>query len=285
MVQNPQLKVPDIVWYGETPYSPDIPKQAGLVFRAVPAASESGPTVALAAAFRLGSPFTEYYGGQLPRPVWVVAVDEETGRIHQADLNGPDHPPIRVMASDRDAEAAMPGWSYESARLNVDLAALLGLPEKSGRYRVLLWLDDLVSSMETVYVPANPARGKGRPVASQPTQFVQFWPDPTAPKAESGKIVLAASGKPDDKSVHGAWAPGKVVDPQKVVLWLLTVSHRERKFAWMAIRAIELPGNMASYSFSFNPMDLMKTSGIAQKVFVLALSADVGSNVLAIRAR
>jgi hypothetical protein len=53
----------------------------------------------------------------------------------------------------------------------------------------------------------------------------------------------------------------------------------------MAIRAIELPGNMASYSFSFNPMDLLKTSGIAQKVFVLALSADVGSNVLAIRAR
>lgn len=285
MAQSPQFKVPKTVWYGETPHSPGIPEEAGLVFRAVQAASKSGPTVALAAAYRLGSPFLEYYGGQLPRPVWVVAVDAETGRVYHADLNGPDHPPIRLETSDKDAEAAMPGSSSQSARFNLDLAALLGLPEQAGSYRVFLWLDDLVSSVETVQVPANPARGTGRRVASQPAQLVQFWADPAAPKPEPGRIVLGSSADPADPTVHGAWVPPKYEGPQRFVLWLLAASHRDRRLGWVAIRAGELPGNVAAAVFSFPAKDLPKTSGIVQKVFVVALSPESVSNVLVLRAR
>jgi hypothetical protein len=285
MAQSPQFKVPETVWYGETPYSPDVPKAAGLVFRAVQAVSKSGPTVALAAAYRLGTPFLEYYGGQLPRPVWVVAVDVETGRVYHADLNGPDHPPIRLETSDKAAEAAMPGTSSESARFNMDLAALLGLPEQAGGYRVFLWLDDLMSPVETVQVPANPARGTGRRVAPQPPQLVQFWPDPAAPKAEPGRIVLASSADPADLSAHGAWVPPKFAGPHRFVLWLLAASHRERRVGWVAVRAGELPGNVAAAVFSFQAKDLLKSSGIAQKVFVVALSPESVSNVLIIRVR
>jgi hypothetical protein len=285
MAQSPQFKVPETVWYGETPYSPEVPIASGLVFRAVQAVSVSGPTVALAAAYRLGAPYLEYYGGQLPRPVRVVAVDLETGRVYHADLNGPDHPPIRLEASDKDAEAAMPGSSSESARFNMDLAALLGLPEQAGSYRVFLWLDDLMSPVETVQVPANPARGTGRRVASQPPQLVQFWPDPAAPKPEPGRIVLASSSDPADPSAHGAWVPPKYAGPHRFVLWLLAASHRERRVGWVAIRAGELPGNVAAAVFSFQAKDVLKSSGIAQKVFVVALSPESVSNVLVIRAR
>jgi len=284
MENNSQLKVPETVWYEATSRSPDIPQQPGFVFRAVQATSESGPTVALAAAYRLGSPFTDYYGGQLPRPIWVVAVDEGSGSVYQADMNSPDHPPIVLEVSDQDAESAMPGWSYESAHFNVDLAALLGLPEQSGRYRVFLWLDDLTSSVAAVNVPANPARGKGRPVASQPSKLVQFGPDPAAPKPKSGEVALVVSSEPDDISVHGAWTPEKAVDPNQVVLWLMAASHRDRTFGWVAIRADELPDTVAAQSFRFNALDLVKTSGIAQKVFVSGLSSKGVSKVLVIGA-
>ncbi|MFB0553029.1 MAG: hypothetical protein ACETWQ_06905 [Phycisphaerae bacterium] len=285
MIQNVQFKIPEIIWYGETPQSPNIPEKPDLVFRVVQATSDLGPTVALMAAYYLGSPFTEYYGGQLMRAIWIVAVDEQNGRVYQADLNGPDHLPIMIEASDEVAEAAMPGWSFESAHFNVDLAALLGLPEQSGRYRVFLWLDDIVSSIKTVDVPANPARGKGRPVASQTSQLVQFGPDPKAPKVQADNIVLALSGEPDDMSIHGAWTPQKGVDPHQVVLWILATSHRDRNFGWVAIRADESPTNIASASFCIDALKLVRTSGIEQKIFVLGLSTTSISKVVVMRAK
>ena len=69
----------------------------------------------------------------------------------------------------------MPGWSFQSSFFNFDLATLLGLPGQEGNYRVFLWLDDIVSPIESVTVPANPLRGKGRAVAAtQPIESLEI---------------------------------------------------------------------------------------------------------------
>ena len=283
-VTQGQIKVNETVWHGKMPYSPDAANITGLVCNQVDAVSASGPTVVLAAAYRFGSPYTDYYGGQLPRPILVVAVNEESGNIYQADLNKPDHPPIRVMESDKAVEDGKSDGSIESAYFNVDIAALLRLPEEAGRYKLFLWLDDLVSSVLTVNIPVNPARGKGKPVSSGSVQMIGFGTHPDAPKMEAGKAVLALSWKSDQPVVHGSWLTVKVEKPQQPVLWVMFTSHRDRKFGWVAIHAKDLPLDQEITTFNFNVQDLLKTSGIAQKIFIMSLADNGVSKVHVVKA-
>lgn len=279
MTQVYRIEESDIIWYGKKAYSPDLPSGIGLVFNAVEAVSASGPTVALAAAYRVGSPYTEYYGGQLPRPIRVVAVNEASGLVYDADLKEPDQPPVRVLISDKAAKEAKPSGLIESAHFNVDMPALLRLPEQAGRYKVFLWLDELVSPVLTVDIPANPARGKGKPVASGSAQVVHFGADPASPKVESGKLELALTGKPDERVVHGSWMKIKAEKGESPVLWLFVTSHRDRRFGWVAMHAKDTPQNEAVVTFHFNTDDLVKTSDAAQKIFVIGLATNAISNV------
>jgi hypothetical protein len=278
MTQTYRIEEKNTVWYGKKAYSPELPGGTGLFFNAVEAVSPSGPTVALAAAYRLGSPYIEYYGGQLPRPIRVVAVNEESGLVYEADLKEPDHPPVRILITDKVAKEIKPSGMIESAHFNVDLAALLRLPEQEGRYKVFLWLDELVSRVVAINIPANPARGKGKPVASVPIRVVHFGPDPASPGVEPGKLELALGGKPEETAVHGSWIV-KAEKGENPVFWLLANSHRDRRFAWVALRAKDVPQDEATTTFSFNTGDLLKTSDVAQKVFIIGLAANAVSNV------
>jgi len=278
MTQIHRIEEKDIIWYGKKAYSPDLPSGTGLFFNIVEAVSASGPTVALAAAYRLGSPYTEYYGGQLPRPIRVVAVHEESGLVYESDLKEPDHPPVRVLITDRAAKEIKPTGMIESAYFNVDMPALLRLPEQAGRYKVFLWFDELVSRVVTVDIPANPARGKGKPVAPGPARVVRFGPDSASPGVEPGKLELALAGKPEDKVVHGSWVTS-AEKGESPVLWLLVNSHRDRRFGWVVLRAKDVPQGEATVTFSFDTGDLLKTSDVAQKVFVMGLAANAVSNV------
>jgi hypothetical protein len=285
MTQGRYIEVSDTLWYGKTPYSPVVPKGSGLVFTPVEAVSASGPTVALAAAYRVGSPYTEYYGGQLPRAIRVIAVNEETGRIYEAGLNGPDHPPIQVLVSDKSAVDTQGQRSFESSFFNFDAAHLLRLPADSGRYKMFLWLDELVSPVVTVAVPANPARGKGQPVSASTAPVFDFNPGPVAQIVESGKAELFLSGKSDDSVVHGSWLPGNMDESQKPVLWVMFTSHRDRKFGWLVFYSKDLPQHQDIITFRFDVGNLLKTSGIAQKIFLLSLSNNAVSNVHVVNAR
>lgn len=152
------------------------------------------------------------------------------------------------------------------------------LPEQAGRYKTFLWLDELVSRVAIVNVPANPARGKGKPVASSPIQLVRFGPDPASPGVEAGKMELALAGAPEDKAVHGSWAT-KTKKGESPVLWVLVSSHRDRRFGWVVMRGKDVPQNEATTTFNFDAGDLLKTSGVAQKIFVVGLAVDAISNV------
>lgn len=277
MTHGQQIKVSETLWYGKIPGSPDIPATQGLAFIPVDAASESGPTVVLAAAYRVGKPHTAYYGGQFPRPIRVVAVNEQTGVVYEADLNSPEHPPIMVLASDE--AAAKPDGSSETAFFNLDMIALLRLPEESGRYKVFLWLDQLVSPVITVDIPANPSRGKGKPVASAPVNVVKFDTEPQTRQPEAASAGLNLTGKPGEPIVHGSGSEIHVEHPDQPVLWIMATSHRDRRFGWVMLRASELPAGASRFSFSLNYLDLVRSANIPQKIFCLGLTTTGVSNV------
>lgn len=276
MTQDQEIKVSETVWHGRMPYSPDKPKGQGLTVQAVNAASNNGPTIVLAAAYRLGKPLTEYYGGQLPRPIWVVAVNQKTGDVYEADLNGPGHPPIMVLISDKAAESDPPDGSFESAFFNVDMAALLKLPDKADDYKVFLWIDDIVSQVITATPPENPARGKGKPVKSALEQCVKF----TSRRLDLFKEAttpMQLLGKDGEPVVYGLMPQISADDLQKPVIWIMTFSHRDRKFGWVKVKAKELPSDGSS--FTVNPLDLIAHTGGMQKVFTILLTAAGMSNV------
>ena len=274
----------DKVWYQQTPESPNIPEAPGLFFRLAGANSPNGPTVALLGAYRLGSPFMEYYGGQLVRAIRVVAIDVSSGQVYQSDLNGPDHPPITLEASDKEMAEAGPGWSTESGFFNLDLPALLGLPKKSASYRVFLWLDDLISNIVDVQIPANPGRGDGHPTACSPIGAVQFASDPSATEKKPDVVRLRLVKKDDKQFLQGTWNSVSLANPNQPVIWLLAASHRERRFAWLSLGANEIPANLLPVAFQLDVNALLLDTAVLQKRFFLALSLSSASTVQVLQA-
>ncbi len=274
------MSVSETVWYEEADRSPSPPAPNGLVFRPVAAQSGSGPTVALLSAYHLGSPFLEYYGGQLPRAIWVVAINLDTGLVYHADLSDPDHPPIVLEAADHEIDMASPGWSTESGLFNLDLCRLLGLPEPGSAYRLFLWLDDLPSNSETTDIPANPARGSGRPSAAKAVTPNSFSPSTIAAGLKPGSVVLSPSKDSNSDAVTVHWYPAPAGGPGHTGLWLLAWSHRDRHFEWTGIASDQLGSIQGPVAFEISFSELLSPTGIKQKGFLIGVSSTGISNVL-----
>lgn len=278
------INVPETVWYSQMPQSPPKPEPPGLAFRIADAVSESGATIALLAAYHLGTPYLEYYGGQISRAIHVVAVNLKNGHVYHSDLNGPDHPPIMIEATDEDMASAPPGSSSESAFFNADLPVLLGLPKEAESYKVFLWLDDIISNIETIKVPENSARGKGRPVKRIAIRNMPFAADPTAPTSRPDAVTLIQTEKSGDKLLNASWFPTPVRHPEQPVLWLLATGHRDRSFGWLSVNANEIPKGLSPVTFSLKIQDLIKTTGVKQKIFAVLISAGSVSDILVLQA-
>lgn len=274
------VSIPETVWHKQTPQSPLMPDPPGLVFRPAAADAAAGATIALLGAYHLGSPYLEYYGGQLSRAIRVVAIDLQNGLVYHADLNGPDHPPILLEATDEEIAARAAGWSSESAYFNVDLPVLLGLPKQSSLYKVFLWLDDLISNIEIINIPENPARGNGRPVKRMPIDHILFGGEPVLSKSKPDAVALALIEASGDKLIKGSWFPIPARYPEQPVLWLLATSHRDRNFNWISVNAQEIPRDLPCAAFSLKVEALMRTTGVHQKVFAVLLSAGSVSDIL-----
>jgi hypothetical protein len=280
MVSVSPIRIPETVWHQQTTQSPQPPDPPGLVFRPAIADSEAGSTIALLGAYHLGRPYLDYYGGQLSRAIRVVAINLGNGHVYHADLNGPDHPPIVIEASDEQMAIAAPGWSSESAYFNVDLPVLLRLPKEAGFYKVFLWLDDLISNIEVVQIPENTARGKGRAVKRISLGPIPFGSDPAVPKRKPDAVALSLMEKSGTKLLKGSWFPASAGYPEQPAWWLLATSHRDRSFGWISVNANEIPQNLSPVTISLKIDDLLKMTGVKQKIFAVMVSTGSVSDVL-----
>jgi len=287
MTDQGVLRTAEPIWHEETSYSPPRLSTPGLDFNAQPAEGPEGPTVALLGRYRVGSPHLDYYGGQMPRPVWVVAVNAQSGEIYMQQCVEDERPPVRVVASDREAEAQGRGTEFQSGCFNVDLGAQAMLPREAATYRVFLWLDDLVSPIKVAQIPENRKRREsGLPSSRRPSELVEFGAFPGAPAAAGSAMALAASTQPGDRTICGVWSPDRAKiasrreESEPYYLMLLAFNHRDRSFGWVSVDATQLPQGTDPGSFRIDPLKIVGGSEMQQKVFVLAVSEDGMSNVL-----
>lgn len=283
------LTVPERIWYEETAFSPKEFEEPGLDFNLRPAKSSLGPTVAILARYFIGRPILDYYGGQLPSPVHVVAIHSGTGQVYHRECMEDDGLPITVYGDESDFRegAAEESDQFESAFFNVDLCDHLSLPPDPGTYYVFLWIDDLVSPIKIAEIPENRSRREsGLPSTRQPSEIIEFGSFPVAPSASGNEIALTASSQAGDRTIYGAWSPvpAKVVDLKEKAapyyLTLLAFNHRDRRFGWVSVDVTHLlPGTDPS-RFRLDPLKIVGASDMRQKIFVLAASGELMSKVL-----
>lgn len=274
------ISITETIWHGQTPQSPAVPVAPGLAFTLAPANTSSGQTIALLAAYHLGTPFVEYYGGHLPRAIRVVATNMQTGEVYQSDLSAPDHPPIILEATDEEMANASPGWSTESSYFNVDLLTLLRIPNTTASYRVFLWLDNLISNVEVVNVPKELGREDAAPIERPSLDRVHFGADASMATIQQNEVSLSLIKSADQQRLQTAWYPVETAHPGQPVLWLLATSHRDRSFGWLSLNADELPEKSAPAVFRIDLSSLLELSDIPQKIFALAIGVNSSSQIL-----
>lgn len=280
MAPGSPISITETIWYGQTPHSPAVPVAPGLAFTLAPANASDGQTMALLAAYHLGTPFVEYYGGHLPRAIRVVAMNMQTGEVYQSDLNEQDYPPIILEVTDEEMANASPGWSTESSYFNVDLLTLLRIPKKAASYRIFLWLDNLISNVEVVDVTEESGREGVVPLERPSIESVRFGADSTLATMPLKAIDLRHIKKTDEQLLQSAWYPPEGTHPGQPVIWLLAMSHRDRSFGWLSLNADEVPGNLSPAVFQVDLRSLLELTDTRQKIFALAIGVSSSSQVL-----
>jgi hypothetical protein len=276
-----RIDVPSTLWYNELPQTPKVQETTDEVaFAVVPGRSQKGPTVVLAGRYYVQPPILDYYGGQLPRPVRVVAIDAQTGAVFSEELITGRSPPVFVMVP----EGAPPsgGGRASEGTFNVDLPAHVGLPPRAATYHVFLWLDHVLSAVEVVTLDENAQRTPAPLSFRKPDAVLQLGAKHTL-AADPGAIALRATAKPRSREVEGAWTP----DPARLadrktpyVLTVLAFNHRDRSFGWAAADLHALPAGTDPARFELDAGALTGAAPGEQKVFVLAFAGGKLSKAL-----
>jgi len=285
------IEIPRAVWYGVQRDSPQLQKNRfGLDFNLVPAHGLGGPTVALLASARLPGGYGERYGGRIPGATLIVAVDAVTGQVYYGVAERYDAAPL-ISATDDEVAKRLTGEDSKllsvEVYFNVDLAEQLRLPPIANTYYVFLWLDDVVSPIRTLQVPANPSRSAEDLLSTQrPSEIIEFGDFPVPPLAAGNKIALTPSTQPSDPKIYGAWSP----DPANIAsqrakaapyyLTLLAFNHRDRRLGWVSVDVTQLPTGTNLSRFRVDPLKIVGASDMRQKIFTLAVSGEVMSKVL-----
>jgi hypothetical protein len=299
MANGKPIQVPGTVWFTKTSASPVISTQdfAALAFALEPGTSTLGTTVVLSASYLLGWPYTELYGNQLPKPIVVVAIDASSGNAYLSDINVTrtyqTEEAIYLGLCDQDAN--QPGPTQNRMRMggyfNVDLPALLGLPPESGYYQVFVWLDDLVTAIQTVQVPANEARRGIKPGLYQVTgsNLVTVRTSTQSPTAKTGEIRTDLDTSSRSLRVYATLPPGALqtpptgIAPGNPVLTILAHNRQAQSFAWYvsadAYRSMQSQ-NVAS--FDFDPFQIIARPDPPANVFVVTVLGNVRNDVLPI---
>jgi hypothetical protein len=254
-------------------------------FAVVPGRGPLGPTVVLAGRYHVLPPILDYYGGQLPSPIRVVAIDAERGAVYSAELLEGKSPPVFVMVP----EGAMPsgGARTQGGSFNVDLQAHLGLPPHAATYHVFLWLDHVLSPVEAIKVAESSQRTPMALSTRSPGQPVLFGARHVL-TADPDAVVLRADPTPHPWGVEGVWGPdaARMADHEKpYFLTILAFNHRDRSFGWTAVNVNALPKGTDVGSFQLDAAAVAGASSEPQKVFVLAFAEGKRFKVLTLPAR
>ncbi len=296
MANGTPIQVPSTVWFTRTDVSPVIsPSEfAAIQFVLQPGSSPLGDTTVLSGAYVLGWPYTELYRQQLPKPIVVVAIDSSSGKAFMSDLNvtyvDQTEDPVYLGLSDADANQPGPTRNVQSTGgyFNVDLPALLGLPPEAGYYQVFLWLDDLVTPIQTIQVPANEARRGIAPGLYQVTgsNLVTVRQSSKSPTATVGEIRTDLDIGSSLRA-YGTLPPGAVQTPPtgsapgNPVLTILAANRQARSFAWyVASDAYRTMQTMNVGSFDFDPFQIIARPSPAANVFVVTVLGNIRNEVL-----
>ena len=210
-----ELQTPDaIIWdlHDDSIVDSLLVAPARVTLSAEPAENKNGPTAALTVGYGVGPNLNEQYGGKIIDAMQVVAVDLDTGSCFaRPPVNAHAVPLSAVLA---DAPSMLPtegadGDLVSAARFGIDLAKVLSLPSKGGRFAVFIWLDRLVSNTVIVDIPsALPRQGK----EATP---LNAWPSPLVlsndqPPSNVAVTILQVDGNPVVAGTLSGSAPGAV---------------------------------------------------------------------------
>lgn len=299
MANGKPIQVPGTIWFDELDTTPQIsPTEfAALEFNLQPGQSALGTTVVLSAAYVLRWPYTELYGDMLPKPIVVVAIDASTGNAFMSDLNVIyiDETDEAILLGMSDDDANQPGPTHNvqgvGGAFNVDLPALLGLPPDAGYYQVFLWLDDLVTQIQTIQVPANEARRGFKPGLNQTSGsgLVTVRTSSQSPTATAGEIRTDLDLGGRSLRAYGTLPPGALQTPPtggapgNPVLTILAHNRQTRSFAWyVASDAYSTMQTQNIGSFDFDPFQIITRPSPPANVFMVTVLGNVRNEVLPI---
>lgn len=293
------IEVPDIVWFDQLDASPEIPDTAfaALEFVLEPGENAFGTTTVLVASYLLGFPYTELYSNQLPEPINVLAIDANSGNVFLANLDVvyEDETDNSIFINISDEIANQPGPTRNALSVggyfNVDLPALLGLPSNAAYYHVFLWLDDLVTPIQTIQIPANSARQGFTPGLFEVSGsgIVSVRQSPLSPEAQPGEIRTDLDFSSRSFRVYGTLPPGALETPPtgnapgSPLLTVIAFCRQTRFFGWHV--ATDAYVNMKSRStphFDFDPFQLIERPDPAANVYVLTVLGNLRNDVLPI---
>ncbi len=303
MSQNEIANISSEPTFNKRSLSPQLPEGSfGLDFVAKFARNERGDaTVALFAKGRVPAQPANVYGGRLHSATHVVAIERQTGRVfHRAAESAGDVLALPLVmnlnprAPRKDVAQTLSAEFY----FNLDLRAHLNLPPQRAVYSIFLWLDEMVSLIQIVEVPAQEGARlmfTGKDDASDaPFYFRKTELSPSAGietialNYQAPKISRASA---DSIRLYGAISPALLAantDGQSSAVTVLALDYRSRTLRW---RSVSPPARALQMREGFFDLDINKmfdeqqwASDIKppQKVFVLAYMRQVLSRVLTI---
>ncbi|EDM74678.1 hypothetical protein PPSIR1_06536 [Plesiocystis pacifica SIR-1] len=297
---NGEFQIPANVWFSETPETPSLDPTAfaDIKFALVPGESSIGPSVALVGAYSLGWPYVELYGSELYLVFKVVAISASTGAVYFADLN--EVVPFRqedaiiVQMSDAEANRSGPARDIpaEAGYFNVDLARYLGLPPTSDHYQVFVWLDDLVTRVQTVQVPSNEARQAVDPSVFQvPSSGLltieQSVHSPTPQPGEIRTDLDFSQGR--SYRVYAALPPGALDAPPTggapgtPAVTVLAFNRQTQSLMWATDTGAYASMVKAGTGFyDFDPFAILPKPNPAANVYVVTVVGNLDNDVLPI---
>jgi hypothetical protein len=226
---------------------PELPPQGFLVdFNVVPTKTGK-PSINLYAAYRIPGELVRYYGAKVGHAAFIGAVDLKTGAAFVADGSTAHGVPL-----DMDRLASLPPPCKSDPEILagegtfvVDLPRQLGIPAEGGEYAVVVWVDQVVSKVKVVKVPADPERRPVPAATALPAQLsmLEFGKKDKSPKPQSG--ILQAEGAPEEKPFgigHVYATVGPNVIPKDAKVPFVTVFASVWQSREVSAQSVIVPG-------------------------------------------
>ncbi len=141
--------------------APEAPANA-LTMALSPRVTSDEPSLLLFGYYNIDVEIAGHYGSILPGAAYIVLLERSTGSVYIRDLsNDDDVPAIYSLSAEpsvtRADGAPATGVISESGHFIVNLTHHLGLPAEPGIYDGFLWLENILSNMDSVEKPAEDA--------------------------------------------------------------------------------------------------------------------------------